>query len=210
MPFMEKAFTLWFTGLPGSGKTTLSRLIEDRLRALGEKVEVLDGDEIRTGLCQDLGFSKADRDENIRRIGLVSELLSRNGIVAIVAAVSPYRAARNKVRSHTSRFVEIHVACPLPVLKERDPKGLYRRAASGQLAHLTGIDDPYEPPEAPEIVVDTSRQTVAESAEDIWAALEELGLIPARKCRSVEPVFSKTATRPPESQPCPSGPDPGA
>lgn len=186
MPFMDKGFTLWFTGLPGSGKTTLSRLIEGRLRGLGARVEVLDGDEIRAGLCRDLGFSKADRDENIRRIGFVADLLSRNGIVTIVAAVSPYRAARDQVRSRSSRFVEVYVTCPLAALKARDPKGLYRRAASGELAHLSGVDDPYEPPEAPEIVVDTEHETPADSADGIWAALEQLRLVPPGQNRPAE------------------------
>lgn len=199
LAMMNKGFALWFTGLSGSGKTTLSRLIEERLRAAGAQVELLDGDEVRTRLCKGLGFSKEDRDENIQRIGFVSELLARNGVVAITAAISPYRAAREQVRSRIPNFVEVHVDCPLPVLIERDPKGLYKRALAGELKHFTGIDDPYEPPAAAEIVIDTSVETPEASAARIWALLQRLGLVSADGAIPL-----------PESRPFPSAPGPDA
>ena len=168
---------MWLTGVSGAGKSTISRLLEARLRFSGAKVEVLDGDVIRTNLSQGLGFSKEDRDENIRRIGFVCELLSRNGVIAIVAAISPYRAAREQVRTKIARFVEVHVYCPLDVLAQRDVKGLYKRALAGEISHFTGITDPYEPPIAPEITIDSSRETAEESVERIWNTLENSGLV---------------------------------
>jgi adenylyl-sulfate kinase len=174
---MHKGFTLWFTGLSGSGKTTLSRLIEQRLRAFGAKVEVLDGDVVRTHLSRGLGFSKEDRDENIRRIGFVCDLLSRNGVIAIAAAISPYRSVREEVRCRIPNFVEVYVHCPLDVLIERDVKGLYKRALAGEIQEFTGISAPYEPPVSPDIEIDSSRLPVEESADRIWAALEQAGLI---------------------------------
>src|SRR5581483_4432000 len=150
---MHKGFTVWLTGLSGAGKSTIARLLECRLRDCGAKVEVLDGDVVRTHLCKDLGFSRDDRDENIRRIGFVCELLSRNGVVAIAAVISPYRAVREEVRSRIPHFVEIHMQCPLEVLVERDVKGLYKRALAGEIEHFTGISDPYEPPLAPELTI---------------------------------------------------------
>jgi adenylyl-sulfate kinase len=174
---MYKGFTLWFTGLSGAGKSTISRLIEARLRAFGAKVEVLDGDMVRTRLSKGLGFSKQDRDENIRRIGFVCELLSRNGVIAIVAAISPYRGVREEVRARIPHFVEVYVECPLEVLAGRDVKGLYKRALSGEIRQFTGVSDPYEPPREPEVTVNTSLETPEQSAERIWATLEHLGLI---------------------------------
>lgn len=174
---MHKGFTLWFTGLSGAGKTTLSRLVEERLRSLGAKVELLDGDVVRTHLCKGLGFSKEDRDENIRRIGFVCELLSRNGVIAIGAAISPYQAIREQVRKRIPNFVEVYVECPVSVLAERDVKGLYKKALAGEIAHFTGISDPYEPPQAPEVTVNSGAETVEESLEKIWAMLEEMGLV---------------------------------
>jgi adenylyl-sulfate kinase len=174
---MHKGFTLWFTGLSGAGKTTISNILEKRLRDLGAKVEVLDGDVVRTNLSQGLGFSRADRDTNIRRIGFVCELLSRNGVIAIAAAISPYREVRDEVRRRIENFVEVYVECPIEVLADRDVKGLYRKAMAGEIANFTGISDPYEPPTSPEVTVNSSRETPAESADRIWATLERLGLI---------------------------------
>jgi adenylyl-sulfate kinase len=174
---MHKGFTLWFTGMSGAGKSTISALLAERLRALGAKVEVLDGDVVRTHLSKGLTFSKEDRDENIRRIGFVCELLTRNGVIAIVAAISPYRAVREEVRAKIGAFVEVYVECPIQVLAERDVKGLYRKALAGQIANFTGVSDPYEPPASPEVVVNSSRETPQESAERIWATLEHLGLV---------------------------------
>lgn len=174
---MHKGFTLWFTGLSGAGKSTISGLLEQRLRALGARVEVLDGDVVRTYLSKGLGFSKEDRDENIRRIGFVCELLSRNGVIAIAAAISPYRAVREEVRARIPNFVEIYVECPIEVLAERDVKGLYKRALAGEIGQFTGVSDPYEPPLAPEVTVNSSKETAQESVDRIWATLEHLGLV---------------------------------
>src|SRR5580658_8249749 len=174
---MHRGFTVWFTGVSGAGKSTLSHLLELRLRELGSKVELLDGDVVRTHLSKGLGFSKEDRDENVRRIGFVCELLSRNGVIAIAAAISPYRAAREEVRARIPKFVEVYMACPLQVLTERDVKGLYRQARAGEVAHFTGISDPYEPPLAPEVIVDSSAETPEQSLDKIWVALQNLGLI---------------------------------
>jgi adenylyl-sulfate kinase len=177
-PFpMHKGFTVWLTGMPGAGKSTASHLLGERLRALGAKVEVLDGDVVRTHLSKGLGFSKEDRDENVRRIGFVCGLLVRNGIVAIAAAVSPYRAAREEVRAQVANFVEVYVECPLDVLVERDPKGLYKRALAGQIDRFTGISDPYEPPLTPEVILHTARETPEESAGKILEALRKLELL---------------------------------
>jgi adenylyl-sulfate kinase len=174
---MHKGFTLWFTGMSGAGKSTISALLAERLRALGAKVEVLDGDVVRTHLSKGLTYNKEDRDENIRRIGFVCELLTRNGVIAIVAAISPYRAVREEVRAKIGAFVEVYVECPIQVLAERDVKGLYRKALAGQIPNFTGVSDPYEPPACPEVVVNSSRETPQESAERIWATLEHLGLV---------------------------------
>jgi adenylyl-sulfate kinase len=174
---MHKGFTLWFTGMSGAGKSTISRAIELRLRELGAKVEVLDGDVVRTHLSKGLGFSKEDRDENIRRIGFVCELLSRNGVIAIAAAISPYREVRDEVRARIPNFVEVHVHCPVEVLAERDVKGLYKRALAGEIPHFTGISDPYEPPLAPEVTINSAAESAEQSVEKIWATLERLGLV---------------------------------
>jgi adenylyl-sulfate kinase len=174
---MHKGFTLWFTGMSGAGKSTISRALELRLRERGAKVEVLDGDVVRTHLSKGLGFSKEDRDENIRRIGFVCELLSRNGVIAIAAAISPYRAIRDEVRARIPNFVEVYIACPIEVLAERDVKGLYKRALAGEIPHFTGVSDPYEAPLNPEVTLDTSKETPEQSVEKIWATLERLGLV---------------------------------
>ena len=173
----HKGFTLWFTGLSGAGKSTISAIMERRLRETGAKVELLDGDIVRTHLSAGLGFSKEDRDTNIRRIGFVAELLSRHGVIVIVAAISPYREVREEVRSRIANFVEVYVECPMEVLAGRDVKGLYKKALAGEIPHFTGVNDPYEPPLHPEVVVNSSTETPDQSAEKIWATLEHSGLI---------------------------------
>src|SRR5262245_22009852 len=173
----QKGFTLWFTGLSGAGKTTLARLVETELNSRGHKVEVLDGDIIRTNLSKGLGFSKEDRDTNIRRIGFVCHLLTRNDVVAIAAAISPYRDIRDEVRKQISSFVEVYCKCSLDVLVERDVKGLYRKALAGEIKNFTGVDDPYEPPRSPEIVVETDHESPEQSASRIIAGLEELSFV---------------------------------
>jgi adenylyl-sulfate kinase len=174
---MHKGFTVWLTGMSGAGKSTISQLLEQRLRAAGAKVELLDGDVVRTHLSKGLGFSKEDRDENIRRIGFVCELLSRNGVIVIAAAISPYRAVREEVRARIPDFVEVYVECPLAVLVDRDVKGLYKKALAGEIRHFTGVSDPYEAPVAAEVVVNSSLETPEESVGKVWEKLEELGLV---------------------------------
>jgi adenylyl-sulfate kinase len=174
---VHQGFTLWFTGLSGAGKSTISAIIEKRLRDAGAKVETLDGDVVRENLSKGLGFNKEDRDTNIRRIGFVCELLSRNGVIAIVAAISPYRAVREEIRSRVRNFVEIYVECPLEVVLGRDVKGLYKKALAGEIPQFTGVTDPYEPPLCPEVVVHSSSESSEESANRVWAKLEQLGLI---------------------------------
>jgi adenylylsulfate kinase len=169
-------FTVWFTGLSGSGKSTITHLLEAALRERGHKVEVLDGDVVRTHLSKGLGFSKEDRDTNILRIGWVCEVLSRNDVVAIAAAISPYRDIRDQVRANVGRFVEVYVEAPLKVLADRDVKGLYRKAMAGEIKGFTGVDDPYEAPLNPEVVCySDGRETPEESAAKVLAKLEELG-----------------------------------
>jgi adenylyl-sulfate kinase len=164
---------LWLTGLSGAGKSTIAERVAADLRRRGRRVEVLDGDAIRENLSKGLGFSKEDRDTNIRRIGYVAELLARNGVVVIVAAISPYRAVRDEVRARIDRFVEVHVHCSLDELVRRDVKGLYRRALAGEIPHFTGVSDPYEQPLDPEVAVDTAVESVDESVLRVLAALDE-------------------------------------
>ena len=168
-------FTIWLTGLPGAGKTTLALAVADILRHQGYNVEVLDGDAVRANLSKGLGYSKQDRDDNIRRIGFVCHLLSRNSVVAIAAAVSPYRQARDENRALIGRFVEVYVECPLEVLIQRDVKGLYAKALKGEVANFTGISDPYEEPLNPELVVNTEIETPQDSSSRMIAMLVELG-----------------------------------
>jgi len=177
-------FTLWFTGFSGSGKSTLSEIIEQRLQARGRKVEVLDGDIVRTNLSKGLGFSREDRDTNIKRIAFVCSLLTRNGIICISAAISPYNEAREWARKEIGNFVEVYIKCPIEVCQARDVKGLYKLAAEGKV-NLTGISDPYEEPEHPELIVETDKETIEESVSRIFAKLEELGYLePAEKDES--------------------------
>src|SRR6266446_2940761 len=187
---VHKGFVLWFTGLSGAGKSTISGIVEARLRAAGAKVELLDGDVVRTHLSKGLGFSKEDRDINIRRIGFVSELLSRHGVIVIVAAISPYRDVREEVRSTIPHFVEVYVECPLEVLAERDVKGLYKKALAGEIRHFTGISHPYEPPLAPEILVNSSSQTPEQSAYQSCATLERSQSILSRRPTSASSASS--------------------
>jgi adenylyl-sulfate kinase len=182
MATMKNGFTLWFTGLSGAGKSTLSLPVAERLREHGLKVEILDGDVVRTNLSKGLTFSKEDRDVNIRRIGFVSNLLSRNGVVSITAAISPYREVRDEVRQMITNdgagFVEVFVSCPIDVLAERDVKGLYKKALAGEIKNFTGVSDPYEAPVNPEVVIDSSKETVAESVDKILSKLAQLGYLP--------------------------------
>jgi adenylyl-sulfate kinase len=175
-PAMTSGFTIWFTGLSGSGKSTISEIVEHELRERGHKVEVLDGDVVRTHLSKGLGFSKEDRDTNIRRIGWVCEMLTRNDVVAIAAAISPYRDVRDEIRDKIGRFVEVYVEAPIDVLAERDVKGLYKKALAGELASFTGVSDPYEPPINPEVTCySDGRETPDQSAQKLLAKLDELG-----------------------------------
>jgi adenylyl-sulfate kinase len=170
-------FTIWFTGLSGAGKSTLAEIIEQRLREHGRNVEVLDGDQVRTHLSKGLGFSKEDRDTNIKRIAFVCNLLTRNGVVSISAAIAPYREAREWARQEIGNFVEVYVKCPLEVCRQRDVKGLYKLVDEGKIKNFTGVDDPYEEPENPEVVVETEIESTEESIQKIFAKLEELGYL---------------------------------
>ena len=169
--------TVWLTGLSSAGKTTISRAVHETLQARGQRVEWLDGDAMRLSLSAGLGFSKKDRDENIRRIGFVCELLSRNGVIAIAAVISPYREVRRSVRARIPNFVEVFMECPMDVLIQRDVKGLYKKALAGEIEHFTGISDPYEQPEAAELVVHSERETPQQSVERVWQTLLRLELI---------------------------------
>lgn len=184
----QRGFVLWFTGLPSAGKSTLARLVEGSLRRRGHRVEVLDGDEVRQRLNRDLGFSKEDRDENIRRIAFVAKLLARNGGVAITAAISPYRAVREEARREIERFVEVYVKCPLETCIARDVKGLYRRALAGEIPNFTGVSDPYEEPADPELVLETDREAPEASAHRILARLEELEYVRPAPSEGLTPV----------------------
>ena len=172
MTTTDIGFVLWLTGLSGAGKSTVAAKLGPALAERGHRVELLDGDEVRTNLCQGLGFSRADRDTNIARIGYVAGKLARHGVAVLVAAISPYRQARDQVRASVDRFVEVHVAAPLDTCAQRDPKGLYAKALAGQLPHFTGISDPYEPPLRPEITLHTDIESVDDSVHQVLAWLE--------------------------------------
>ncbi len=174
----HKGFTVWFTGLSGAGKTTLANALEPVLRERGLKVEKLDGDVIRTNLSKGLGFSKDDRDTNIRRIAFVCDLLTRNGVAVITSAISPYRDIREEARQMIGSFVEVYVRCSIEELSRRDVKGLYAKALAGEIKNFTGVSDPYEEPVNPEVVVDSERETIEESLEKVVSRLEELGYLP--------------------------------
>lgn len=173
----DQGFILWFTGLSGAGKSTLAHMVAGELRRRERRVEILDGDEVRQHLSRGLGFSKEDRDTNIRRIGFVAHLLARNGVVALTAAISPYRETRDTVRSLYPDFVEVYVSCPLEVCVRRDVKGLYKKALAGEIGHFTGVSDPYEEPLAPEITVETDKETPEQSLGKILRGLEQLGYV---------------------------------
>ncbi len=188
---MEKTCVVWLTGLPSAGKTTLARLLEAELRNRGLRVEHLDGDEIRTRLTRGLGFSREDRDENVRRVAYVAHLLQRNGVFVITALISPYRHARDVARAEIEDFVEVYVKCPLDECVRRDVKGLYRKALADQIPHFTGVSDPYEPPLVPQVVVETDRESPAESLAKIRDALIAGGYVAPGGQRAGAPIESR-------------------
>ncbi|MEO0540370.1 MAG: adenylyl-sulfate kinase [Cyanobacteria bacterium P01_A01_bin.105] len=175
----HRGVTVWFTGLSGSGKTTISQALAAKLRALDVKLEILDGDIVRTNLTKGLGFSKEDRDENIRRIGFVSHLLTRNGVIVLVSAISPYKAVRDEVRDRIGDFMEVYASAPVDVCAERDVKGLYAKAFSGEIKNFTGVSDPYEAPDHPEVNCETQNETLEESVDKVFSKLQEMGYLPA-------------------------------
>jgi adenylyl-sulfate kinase len=171
-------FTLWFTGLSGSGKSTLATYLSPILTERGKRVEILDGDEVRENLSKGLGFSKEDRDKNIERVTFVAKLLTRNGVAVLCSFISPYRAVRAKVAEEVGNFVEVYCYAPLETLIERDVKGMYKKALAGEIKNFTGISDPYEPPENPDVMIDSSTESLEESLAKILRKLEELGYVP--------------------------------
>lgn len=174
---MSEGFTLWFTGLSGAGKSTLANLVAEELRKRGHRVEILDGDEVRTNLSKGLGFSKEDRDINIRRIGYVCNLLARNGVIAISAAISPYRGVRDEVRGLHAKFFEVYMKCSIEKLTERDVKGLYKKALAGEIKNFTGVSDPYEEPLNAELVLDSGAERVEQSLKTLLSTLESMNYI---------------------------------
>jgi adenylyl-sulfate kinase len=173
---VENGYVIWMTGLPGSGKTTIARILESKLVDSGRRVEVLDGDDVRENLSPRLGFSKDDRQIHANRVAYVSKLLSRNGVIAIVGLISPFRDFRRRAREMVDKFVEVYVKCTVDECIERDVKGHYKKALSGEIQNFTGVSDPYEEPENPEIMVDTVTETPEESANKVFEALQEMGL----------------------------------
>lgn len=181
----QEGFTIWLTGLPGSGKSTLARLIKEHFKKLDVASEILDGDEIRTRLTKDLGYSRTDREENIRRIAYVAKLITRVGGIAITAAISPYRTSREQARSEIPNFIEVYVQCPVEVCIKRDPKGLYAKAQRGEILNFTGISDPYEAPVSPEISLQTDQHSPEECLQQIFEKLTELQLLPSMALKSL-------------------------
>jgi adenylylsulfate kinase len=188
----ERGFTLWFTGLSGSGKTTISELVERELRNRERPVEVLDGDIVRTNLSKGLSFSRDDRNINVLRIGFVANLLTRNGVGVIVSAISPYKEARDQVRRRIVDFVEVFVDAPLEVCAERDVKGLYKKAFAGEIKGFTGVSDPYEPPNAPDLVLKTDEESPEDSARRVIEKLEFFGYLWPREAQETEYNWSST------------------
>jgi adenylylsulfate kinase len=188
----ERGFTLWFTGLSGSGKTTISEIVERELRSRKRPVEVLDGDIVRTNLSNGLSFSRDDRNINVLRIGFVANLLTRNGVGVIVSAISPYKEARDQVRRRIVDFVEVFVDAPLEVCAERDVKGLYKKAFAGEIEQFTGVSDPYEPPNAPDLVLKTDEEAPEESAQRVIEKLEFFGYLWPRQTEQKEYDWSST------------------
>jgi len=174
---MERGFVVWLTGLPASGKTTIARELERELRDRGLRVEVMDGDEVRQGLSRDLGFSKEDREKHAMRVAYVSKLLARNGVAVIVALISPYRSFREAIRRDIKDFIEVYVKCPVEECARRDPKGLYARALAGEIPDFTGVNDPYEEPENPELVLDTLAESTRESVDKLLSWLSKKGYL---------------------------------
>ncbi|MCI4335081.1 MAG: adenylyl-sulfate kinase [Thermoplasmata archaeon] len=194
-PAVPPGFCLWLTGLPSAGKTTIAKAITPLLEQRGFRVELLDGDEVRTGLSADLGFDRASRETHARRVTFVAKVLARNGIVPIVALISPYRTSRAKARSEIGAFVEVYITTPLALCEQRDVKGLYKKARAGQIKEMTGVDDPYEAPERPELVIDTEHQGPLDAAHEIVRGLESLGwLSPAQGARASSPQASGLKT----------------
>lgn len=173
----QKGFTVWFTGLPSSGKSTIADLVANKLRKLGLKVERLDGDIVRKSLSRDLGFSKEDRDKNIERVTFVAKLLTRNGVAVITSFISPYRIMRANARKEIGNFVEVYVKCPIEICMQRDTKGMYKRALAGEIPNFTGVNDPYEEPEKPELVLETNDESAEKCAEKTINKLKELEYI---------------------------------
>ncbi len=173
----QKGFTLWFTGLPCSGKSAVADKVAEILRERGLKVERLDGDIVRQSLTRDLGFSKKDRDENIRRVTFVAKLLTRNGVAVLTSFISPYREIRDEARREIGNFIEVYVKCPLEVCMKRDIKGMYQKALKGEIKEFTGISDPYEEPLNPELILETDKETLEESAGKVIKKLNDLGYL---------------------------------
>jgi adenylylsulfate kinase len=173
----KKGFTLWFTGLPSSGKSAVADRVAEILKEKGLKVERLDGDIVRKSLTGDLGFSKEDRDENIRRVTFVAKLLTRNGVAVLTSFISPYREIRAESRKEIGNFIEVYVKCPLEVCIERDVRGMYKKALKGEIKEFTGVSDPYEEPLNPEILLETDKETLEESAARVIQKLNDLGYL---------------------------------
>ena len=170
--YLDKGVVIWLTGLPGAGKTTIGKMLYDKIRSLGFNAELLDGDELRKNISSELGFSRNDRETHAKRVAFLSHLLSRNGVITIVALISPFRSSRSYARDLNTNFLEVYVKCPIEICQKRDPKGLYSNAAAGKISNMTGVQDPYEEPLNPELVIDTEHDTPTECAGKIMRRLE--------------------------------------